>query len=205
MPTKKRAPSSKKVAKRAARTPATRPSKKAAAKATRATPTKVADKAARRVTSRRPRFDFAKLVREARKELRVKLERGQTEWGMGTYERFNVDQTRAVMDFFSDSELRLTAKAQVVGSISTDSGTWLWSWANDSILPIIKKRLREVRTFGKKNGIDQLTAEGWDASEADGWSMAAVAASILGSECVYRVPTRSGYVFVLLDEIERVA
>lgn len=184
--------------------------KKAAPPASKKTPVRAAAAArpkraaaATAAKARKARFDFDGFVGEAREELRVKLEQGVADFGLGSYESFSVDQTRAVMEFSAGGRVRLTAKAQVVGSFSAASDSWLWSWANASILPIARKRLAKVRDFGKANRISALTTDQWEATEADGWSMTAVAASILRAQCAYRVPTRSGCVFVLLDGLEQ--
>jgi hypothetical protein len=57
--------------------------------------------------------------------------------------------------------------------------------------------------FGKANRIKAITAFVSDADEADAWTMTAVAAQILGSECAYRIPTSSGAAFVLLSGLTK--
>ncbi len=164
-------------------------------------------KVAKKRTAARTRtaqFDFDAFVRDAREELQKKLDRGKSEFGIGSYERFDVDQTRAVIEFFSTGGVvRLAARARIVGSISNESKTWLWSWANASILPGARQGLDEVRAFGKSRRLRPLFDEKCPATVDDGWSMTSVAAKILGSACAYRTPTRTGFAFVLLDDLRR--
>jgi Histone H1-like nucleoprotein HC2 len=148
-------------------------------------------------------FDHEAFVSSARKLLVTALERGQKEFGMGSYETFNVDQKKALMSFSSAGKVRLTARAQIVGSHSKETDTWLWSWANKSVLPVMRRRMDEVRAFGAANKLDKLTDMTWPAGEVDAWAMTAIAAAILDAECAYRVPTKTGGVFLLLDGLRR--
>src|SRR5712675_1358664 len=71
---------------------------------------------------------------------------------------------------FSDGgKPRVVADIVFVGSVSTRSNTWLWSWANDSYLENVKSRMREVRQYGAKHRLLQLAAAHWSATEQDGW------------------------------------
>ena len=58
-----------------------------------------------------------------------------------------------------------------------------------------------VREFGEKNGFPRLTVPKWQADEADGWEMSAIAAHVLDAEGVYRVPTEKGFLFMAMTGI----
>jgi hypothetical protein len=90
------------------------------------------------------------------------------------------------------------AKATAVGSVSMQTGTWLWSWANPFLKEVAMDEIQRVRTFGREQGILKLTVPRWPADEADGWEMAAVSAKLLNGEIVYRCPMKDILVFFVL-------
>lgn len=49
-------------------------------------------------------------------------------------DRWHYDQESAAISFFEDEKLILKAKAQILGTYSQNSNTWLWSFFNESIL-----------------------------------------------------------------------
>jgi hypothetical protein len=97
----------------------------------------------------------------------------------------------------------LFASFQVVGSISTTSNTWLWSWANPSILESVKKDIHLVRQFGDKHKLEELTEEKWEADELDGWAMTNVTAKLLNAKGAYRCPNENGAMFVVFTDVWR--
>ena len=81
----------------------------------------------------------------------------------------------------SQGTARVVAAIQFVGSISTSTNTWLWSWANTSNLESARTELRKVRKHGEHHGFLKLAAAHWHAFEEDGWEMAAISAFLLCS------------------------
>ena len=55
--------------------------------------------------------------------------------------------TQRVLLTFSDKTA--TAPAQILGSSSPVSGSWLWAWANESILPEMSRDARSVRDWAE--------------------------------------------------------
>ncbi|MFF3350531.1 DUF6882 domain-containing protein [Streptomyces sp. NPDC002779] len=49
-------------------------------------------------------------------------------------------------------EKSATAPAQILASFSPSSGSWLWAWANESILPEISGDARSVRDWAETHG-----------------------------------------------------
>ena len=51
----------------------------------------------------------------------------------------------------------MVCAAQVLGTQSDASRTWLWSWANPSVPATVQRDAELVRSFGERNGIDAFT------------------------------------------------
>jgi hypothetical protein len=101
----------------------------------------------------------------------------------------------------NDGVPAVIARVEFAGSISSKSRTWLWSWANPSVLESVKTRIAAVYEFGEQKDFPHLTVPKWPDQEADGWDMAAVSAHILGACGVYRTPDDTGFTFLLLTEV----
>ncbi len=120
---------------------------------------------------------------------------------LGAYKRWDYNLGTGEFVFSDEGVAKVVAKFQVVGSISSDEETWLWSWANAWILETACDQILRVREFGLHHGITKLTEAKWIAEEADGWEMAAVSAEILGARGAYRCPSRNGFMFVIFTDI----
>lgn len=144
-----------------------------------------------------------RLEQQATTSLRKKMTRAIKKHGLGSYDSFELDQRRGVMEFHDGHEVALRAKATIAGSIGFKTATWLWSWANKSIKPLMRERLEEVVAFGKKNRLPALTEPTFPATEVDGWALTAIAALVLDAEAAYRIPSKTGFTFVLLERFEK--
>jgi hypothetical protein len=120
---------------------------------------------------------------------------------LSSYERFDYDQQSGEFVFSDKGVAKVVARFQIVGSVANEAKTWLWSWANASILETACDQIHRVRDFGYTNSIRKLTERKWTAVEADGWEMAAVSAAIIDAKGAYLCPGKSGPVFVVFTDI----
>jgi len=115
------------------------------------------------------------------------------------YPRWDYYQDSAELVFSGSDQLPdLVADVEFVGTLSTSSNTWMWSWANFSLLEPVRSRIAAVRDFGEEHDYPHLTVPKWAADQQDGWHMTAIAADTLGALGAYRVPSDNGYIFMLI-------
>ena len=145
------------------------------------------------------------LLTEAVQYLARAQERLRREFSLGDWKRYDVDQEKGTIEFSSDGRVGVVADVHIVGSTSTSTGTWLWSWANPSILPTVKRRMEDVREYGRVQNIERLAKATWSGGEQDGWEMTAAAAYILKAAGGYRSPGKQGAVFMLLNNPRRIS
>jgi hypothetical protein len=117
---------------------------------------------------------------------------------LGEHERWDWDQERAELSFSNDGKAAVICEIAMVGSISAQNGTWLWSWANESILEPVKAPMRDLLEFGEERGLERLAGAYWDGVEQDGWEMTAIAAKFLGALGAYRTPDDGGFTFMVI-------
>jgi hypothetical protein len=144
---------------------------------------------------------FVKLVTAAHAYLVARQESLKVDFGLSWHERWDWDADQGQIVFSDAGRPRVVAQVQLVGSVSRKSGTWLWSWANDSIQPKLRRDLPEVRRFGEHRGIWQLTTAKWEADEGDGWEMTAIAAYVLQARGAYRMPHEHLLTFAILQAV----
>ena len=144
---------------------------------------------------------FVELVTAAHHYLTARQEALTDAFGLSRYERWDWDADRGAIVFSDGGVPRVIAQAQLVGSISKKTGTWLWSWANTSIAPQLRGDVPEVRRFGEQKGIWQLTTAKWEADETDGWEMTSITAYVLQAKGAYRMPNEHLFTFAILTEV----
>lgn len=145
--------------------------------------------------------EFKKLLETSMADLQVKTAGHRAGWRLGESKRWDLDQSRGDLIFtFSDGVIA-TCPAQIIGSFDTESRTWLWAWANPSIHDPLKRNSLRVREYGQQNNITRLTTAQWPATEADGWSMAALACKLCDAQGVYRGPAGTSYVFISFSQV----
>ena len=141
------------------------------------------------------------LVSKAVRELSDRQARLEEKFEISRHERWDWDQETCRIVFSNSGVPAVTARIQFVGSISTTSDTWLWSWANPSFEPHTSEDLQKVRDYGEGKDFASLTVPKWPGEEVDGWEMTAVAAHLLDAEGAYRTPSETGFTFMLLMDM----
>ena len=111
---------------------------------------------------------------------------------LGTWPRWDWNQGEKRIVFSEDGVPRVIADIQFVGTISTETNTWLWAWDNPHLEPELWRAMLAVRQFGMTHDIAQLTTPKWAANDVDGWEMTSISAYILQAKGVYRTPRDAG-------------
>ena len=148
--------------------------------------------------------DWDTLISESYEYLYAVQDTLESEFELSKQERWDVDQDTGLLTFSNAGIPSVEASIVFVGSYSTSAGTWLWSWANNSIDKKLSGPVNRVREFGSKHGFEKLTDEGWEAEEVDGWEMAAISAYVLKGKGVYRPPYSTGVTFLVLTDVRHV-
>ena len=112
--------------------------------------------------------------------------------------RWNFDMGAGTLDF---GEGRV-CRAEIIGSESRASGTFLWAWANEqsNIPPELTKSVEELRTFGERRGIEELRTPmlSVDGKEITGHKLAMIASGLCNGEAYYAGNYEGGTAYFLL-------
>jgi hypothetical protein len=119
-----------------------------------------------------------------------------------SYGNYHYDQETGKLVFSNNGIVRVISDFQAVGSLSTRSNTWLWAWANDSILAGVRQAAESVHVFGEREQITEVVAPSWPADETDGWAMTALTAYLTQAKGGYRCPDDHGFLYVVFTDID---
>ena len=123
------------------------------------------------------------------------------QFDLSKHGRFDWSQDQGVIVFSTNGVPKVAATIQFVGRYSTISKTWLWAWANDTVVPRMSVDSGGVRKFGRNHGFERLTSAKWPADEQDGWDMAALQAQLTAADGAYRTKTDTGYTYLTLKNV----
>ena len=144
------------------------------------------------------------LVNQAMSEMQAKMQVLISDFEFGKWDTWTFDQKDGILRFRNVDGRGLDMDAQIVGSFSQVSDTWMWAWANDSIGDHLKLSATRVKQYGEIRQLFPLTMAQWDAEEMDAWAMAALAAKLTDAVGSYRCPNSQGAAFVIFNQPRRV-
>lgn len=148
--------------------------------------------------------EYETFSREATDYLKARIEHAKAQFGIGSFPRYEYDLFRGEIWWSDVGAPKVRGRVTIVGTTSTKSNTWLWSWANPHFSDVILGDIDKVRALGEAEAITKLTEEKWEADEVDGWEMTAIAARLLEAQGAYRSPGKNGFLFLLYDGLERI-
>jgi hypothetical protein len=115
----------------------------------------------------------------------VRLADAHASWGLGTAQQWDLDQRTGVITWtFADRVA--SAPAQIIGSHNPATESWLWAWANTSILPEMSRDARAVRDWAVRHEQSALIAPELTADADTAATLTALAVRITGATGLYR-------------------
>ena len=147
--------------------------------------------------------DYNKLLNDCLAEVESKNQKLADEYGFGSFERWDIDQEIGELVFSDPGHPKLVCSVTMLGSFSDQSGTWMWGWANPSLLEPLTRDTNALREYGEENEIEDLKVEKTPATDGEAWALSALACRILGGLGLYCGPTGNGFVVMMLKDIKR--
>ncbi|MEM1110000.1 MAG: DUF6882 domain-containing protein [Planctomycetota bacterium] len=91
---------------------------------------------------------------------------------------------------------------QVLGTESTESGTWLWAWGNQAseISEKLLTSANRLRELGKSKNISELCDPQLSTREHDGHFWATLATGLFKANAYYRAPYEAGAVYLMISD-----
>lgn len=123
-------------------------------------------------------------------------------YGIGRYTRFWFDQPSGTLEFRDErEEPSLSAEVIPIGSFSPRSKTWMWAWANNSILPALRERANRFRGLAEVTGMPLLAQEVLNVTEEMPWEITAMAVRHIDAIGAYRAPGRASDLYLAIIRV----
>lgn len=147
--------------------------------------------------------DYEKFAKTCVEDLKALQGKFQNEYDVDWYQNWFYNQSTGLLTF-STGELELNFKYLDIGSFSENSGTWKWSWDNDTTLENVKEKVWIVKQFGESSNFTKLTTGCFDSDEFEAWEFTAIAAKLVNGIGVYRPvnDTQLKMFFVIIEHID---
>ena len=133
---------------------------------------------------------------EAIDQLNTKNKRLESDFHLGSWSRYDYDLTSGKLLFSDQKVVRVVAEIQIAGSTSAKASNWLWAWSNSNLPGELLVDAKQVRSFGEKNGIDELAqayvTDAQDDLEVLGWELSGTMVRICDALGAYRSPRGEG-------------
>jgi hypothetical protein len=144
---------------------------------------------------------FKELIEAATSYLKDCQRHLEQEYRLSKWPRYDWSQETRKLVFSDGGVPKVVADIQFVGSVSTETDTWLWAWDNHSVDPGLFESLLRIRQYGEAHGFPHLTTPKWYAHEVDGWEMTSIAAFLLRAKGAYRSPGKNGFMFMIITSV----
>ena len=132
-----------------------------------------------------PTLPHETVLARAREELSLKTGLHDRLFGLAEAD-WAADLAAGTLTFTSAAKgVTATCDCQVVGTLNTDDGTWLWGWDHPSVPPGLDRHAAAVKAYGEAKGLPDLTTRKLEASEDDGWTFAALACHLSDAQGAY--------------------
>lgn len=155
-------------------------------------------------TKAQDKMGYEEFLAKADKNFGARADKMNQDYQLGDFRRWDYLQEDGKLRFSDNDGVKLVATAQILGSYSTYSATWMWSWANKTIDPAVRKDMIKVKEFGQKSNFKELTEPQFECGESHAWKLTSAAGELLDAKGAYRGQIQDGWVYFLIMDIKRV-
>jgi Family of unknown function (DUF6882) len=123
----------------------------------------------------------------------------EIEYGLGHFERWDLDQEKEQLTFSNSSGPEMICKVSALGTYG--NGYWKWAWANSSLVDSFSCKSKIMRKLGPLSGLEVFENEAFEADENMPWEIAGMALKEIGGLGIYCCPSESSELFVVIESI----
>ncbi|SKB00220.1 hypothetical protein SAMN02745166_03098 [Prosthecobacter debontii] len=123
-------------------------------------------------------------------ELKARNQLAMDDHGLGMFDEWSLNQDEGILRFLDEQgNIRIETPVVILGTYSSQTATWMWGWANRSLVPGLTAATCAVRDYGESNSMEDFTQSKIECDEGEAWAFAAAAWKLLGGSGVYRGPS----------------
>ena len=144
---------------------------------------------------------YSILVKRSIEELKIKTSAYDRMFQLGKAD-WKADLQKGIIEFISSDGIRALCSLQIIGTYVLENHSWLWSWANSSIIHSLQTHSILVKNYGETNAIRILTTPRIQCEESQAWEFVAIACKLGNSQGAYRGPHEGTFVFMTFDNVQ---
>ncbi len=120
-------------------------------------------------------------------------------YSIDNYANWFYNQETGLLTFSSEGK-EINFKYIPIGTFSTKSGTWMWTWNNGHSVEKNRKATIAVKEFGEKEQFERLSEGCFESGINEGWEFVAISNRILNGIGGYRVLSDHLYIYMVVKE-----
>lgn len=122
-------------------------------------------------------------------------------WGMSKAADVKLDQDAGKIVWTFPDGLIVEAPVEIVGTYNPTSGSFLWAWANHTILGKLQGSANRVRAYGQAHDVADFTSRLVTISPSRAWELAAVANHLGQTKGAYRANAGGVIVYLTFGKV----
>jgi len=131
-----------------------------------------------------------------------KLEKKQEElfknYNIGSFEEYWYDQETGILQFKTGGNVKLEFNVIFIGSWSSNSNTWMWSWGNESMTEDVKNNSIVLKELKEKTGFGIFTNPFFECDEEMAHELTSFAVEHLNAKGMYISPDGRSQLFMAI-------
>lgn len=134
-------------------------------------------------------------------ELESKQNRLEEEFGLGHFDRYDLDPEAELITFSAEGRDTVTARFVPIGTFVPSTGSWMWGWHNDAFSDSLREQAAKLLTLAEITDIAMFEEPTSEVDEEMAWEMTAMSLHVLDGLGVYRVPADDLWYFYALFDL----
>ena len=126
------------------------------------------------------------VVLDARSRVQQRQARTIEQYGLSGDVQYFWSMDDASITFSRDGQEFLRGRITMIASVNTGLGTWLWSWANDSLPQAVLGEVDRVRRYGVEHNFPLLVWPDFRADDRPVQQARIVATDVLSADLLWR-------------------
>ena len=123
------------------------------------------------------------------------------QYGLQNYKDFFYSQETETLQFKTDGKVEIEFEVIQIGSWSSISGSWMWAWANESLMEKTKQKSVKIKELAEITGYDVFLLEAFEAKESIAHQLTAISAHYLNAIGYYIAPFNELKSFLALTRV----
>ncbi|HEX7871101.1 MAG TPA: hypothetical protein VF455_13415 [Chryseobacterium sp.] len=127
-------------------------------------------------------------------------EKFKQEYDLDSYANWFYESEASILRLYNEDEDEIFFRYIPIGTFSSNSETWMWSWFNNSSFEPNKNETLKIKQFGEEHNYQKLVDGTFASDKYDGWQFLAIGILILGGIGVYKVNSDNLDIYMILTE-----